>query len=236
MSKSEVSPIENHHFQSMATQLDDCDLKLRDLLNIQSELIENLRIRNETFSRRTLRSNFLNFTTFTALKSHLTFILSILGCSNYLFTNQFTHSITHNPTIHLPTHTHIIQRFTYQLTHTIQRTGPEITRIHGVMSKIPKYLKKIEKLRRDMKEVDGKMRWTKATCVRAWQKHQKTMEQEKNKKKIPVKKKKVVAVEAPASNTTQITPSIKKAQSVECIKVVKKTKKKKKKRRVVLED
>ena len=92
------------------------------------------------------------------------------------------------------------------------------------MSKIPKYLKKIEKLRRDMKEVDGKMRWTKATCVRAWQKHQKTMEQEKNKKKIPVKKKKVVAVEAPASNTTQITPSIKKAQSVECIKVVKKTK------------
>eukprot|EP00938_MAST-03A_sp_MAST-3A-sp1_P000024 g24.t1 len=166
MSKSEASPIENHHFQSMATQLDDCDLKLRDLLNIQSELIENLRIRNETFSRR-----------------------------------------------------------------------PEITRIHGVMSKIPKYLKKIEKLRRDMKEVDGKMRWTKATCVRAWQKHQKTMEQEK-KKRTPVKKKKkkVVAVEAPASNTTQITPSIKKAQSVECIKVVKKTKKKKKKRRVVLED
>ena len=105
------------------------------------------------------------------------------------------------------------------------------------MSKIPKYLKKIEKLRRDMKEVDGKMRWTKATCVRAWQKHQKTMEQEK-KKRTPVKKKKkkVVAVEAPASNTTQITPSIKKAQSVECIKVVKKTKKKKKKRRVVLED
>ena len=106
MSKSEVSPVENHHFQSMATQLDDCDLKLRDLLNIQSELIENLRIRNETFSRRTLRSNFQNFTTFTALKSHLTFILSILGCSNYLFTYQFTHSITHNPTIHLPTHTH----------------------------------------------------------------------------------------------------------------------------------
>ena len=110
------------------------------------------------------------------------------------------------------------------------------------MSKIPKYLKKIEKLRRDMKQVDGKMRWTKATCVRAWQKHQKTMEQEKKKKKTPVKtttpvkKKKVVAVEAPASNTTQITPSIKKAQSVECIKVVKKAKKKKKKRRVVLDD
>ena len=108
------------------------------------------------------------------------------------------------------------------------------------MSKIPKYLKKIEKLRRDMKEVDGKMRWTKATCVRAWQKHQKTMEQEKKKKTpvktTPVKKEKVVAVEAPASNTTQITPGIKKAQSVECIKVVKKAKKKKKKRRVVLDD
>ena len=112
---------------------------------------------------------------------------------------------------------------------------PEITRIHTVMSKIPKYLKKIENLRRDMKEVDAKMRWTKATCVRAWQKHQKTLEREEEKKKTPTKKKKVVMVEAPRVNTTQITPSIQKSQSVECIKVVKK-KTKKKKRRVVLDD
>ena len=133
MSKSEVSPVENHHFQSMATQLDDCDLKLRDLLNIQSELIENLRIRNETFSRRTLRSNFLNFTTFTALKSHLTFILSILGCSNYLFTYQFTHSITHNPTIHLPTQSND------SLTNSHTQSNEQVRRSRGFTASCRRY-------------------------------------------------------------------------------------------------
>ena len=111
---------------------------------------------------------------------------------------------------------------------------PEITRIHSIMAKIPVYVKKIEKLRRDMKEVDGKMSWTKATCVRAWQEHE---QKTKIVTKTPIKKKKekVVIVEAPRSNTTQVTPSIKKAQHVEVIKVVvkKKTKKKKKKRRVI---